>query len=134
MICNATMSSQFEYVYDVGLHLVLLYLWTIKKKLYSPSWSHLPVLNSVSLDREFSFSPSFLCSIVPVLQLKHSLWHRVRFHYRPDKKDKHCLGKLCFKGQLQGNSFLVWLIFILRSHISQEDSWISCELYYMLLS
>ena len=117
----------------VGLHLVLLYLWKIKKKLYGPSWSHLAVLNSVLLDRESSFSPSLLCSFAPVLQLKHSLWYRVGFHYRPDKKDKNCLGKLCFKGQLQGDSFLFGLIFSLLSHKSQGDSWINYELYYMLL-
>ena len=49
------MPSQFQYVYGVGLHLGLLYLWAIKKnKLYGPSWSHLVVLNSVPLDQESS--------------------------------------------------------------------------------
>ena len=43
-------------------------------------------------------------------------------------------GKLWFKGQLQANSFLVELIFILLSLASQGDSLITCELDYMLLS
>ena len=44
-----------------------------------------------------------------------------------------CLGKLCFKGQLQADSFLVELIFILLSHISQGDSLVTFEMDYMLL-
>ena len=66
-------------------------------------------------------------------QLKHFLGSRVGVHYWADKKYKKCLGKLCFKGQLQADSFLVELIFILLSHISQGDSLITCELDYMLL-
>ena len=66
------MSSYFEYVYGVELHLVVLYTWS-----------------------------------------------RVGIHYRAEKKYKKCLGKLRFKGQLQADSFLVELIFILLSHISQ---------------
>ena len=31
MIRNATMPSQLDYVYGVGLHLALLHLWTIRK-------------------------------------------------------------------------------------------------------
>ena len=30
MTCNDTMSSQFEYVYGVGLHLVVLYMQKIE--------------------------------------------------------------------------------------------------------
>ena len=30
MICNATMPSQFECVYGVGLHLVVLYMWKME--------------------------------------------------------------------------------------------------------
>ena len=43
-------------------------------------------------------------------------------------------GKLWFKGQLEANSFLVELIFILLSLACQGDSLITCELDYMLLS
>ena len=66
-------------------------------------------------------------------KLKHFLWSRVGVHHRTDKKLRKCLGKLCFKGQIQIDSFLVVLIFILLSHISQGDSLITCELDYMLL-
>ena len=69
------MSSYFQYVYIVELHLVVLYTW-----------------------------------------------YKVRVHYRAEKKYKKCLGKLRFKGQLQADSFLVELVFILLSHISQGDS------------
>ena len=48
-----------------------------------------------------------------------------------EKKYKKCSGKLWFKGQLQADSFLVELIFVLL--LSQEDSLITCELDYMLL-
>ena len=37
------------------------------------------------------------------------------------------------KRQIQADSFLVELIFILLSHISQGDSLLTCELDYMLL-
>ena len=40
---------------------------------------------------------------------------------------------LCFKGQLQADSFLVGLIFILLSHISQGDSLVTFEMDYILL-
>ena len=43
------------------------------------------------------------------------------------------LGKLCFKEQFQADSFLVVLIFILFSHISQGDSLVTFEMDYMLL-
>ena len=59
-----------------------------------------------------------------------SFWSRVVVHYRVNKKYKKCLGKLCFKRQLQDNCFLVELIFILVSHINQGDSLITCELDY----
>ena len=36
-------------------------------------------------------------------------------------KNTKSFGKLCFKGQLHADSFLVELIFILLSHISQGD-------------
>ena len=49
------------------------------------------------------------------------------------KNTKRCLGKLCFEGQLQANSFLVGLIFVLLSHISQGDSLITYKLDYMIL-
>ena len=38
------------------------------------------------------------------------------------RKNKNCFSKLCFKGQAQVDSFLVELIFILLSHVSQGDS------------
>ena len=66
-------------------------------------------------------------------KLKHLLWSRVGVHRRPDKKYKKCLGKLWFKEQLQADSFLVGLIFIPLSLISQGDSLITCELDYILL-
>ena len=65
-----------------------------KSSRFSWSWSHLAVLNSGPLDRESiihhhcSFSPSLLCSIAPLLQLKHFLWYTVGFHYRADKNTK----------------------------------------------
>ena len=59
------------------------------------------------------------------------IWEGVR--YRADKKYKKCLGKLCFKGKLQADSFLVELVFILLSHISQGDSLVTFEMDYMLL-
>ena len=37
------------------------------------------------------------------------------------------------KREIQADSFLVELIFILLSHISQGDSLLTCELDYMLL-
>ena len=49
------------------------------------------------------------------------------------RKNKNCLGKLCFKGQIQADSFLLELIFNLLSHIIQGDSWINCEQDNMLL-
>ena len=66
-------------------------------------------------------------------KLKYLLWSRVWVYYRADKKYKKFLGKLCFKGHLQANIFLVELIFILLSLINQADSLITCELDYMLL-
>ena len=93
MICNATMPTQFEYVYGVGFHLV-----------------------------------HYICG-----KLNHFLWSRVGVHYRADKKCKKCSGKLWFKMQLQADSFLGELIFILLNLISQGDSLITCELDYMLL-
>ena len=107
-----------------------------KGKRLSWSWSHVAVLNSKPLDRESSIwttRPLLLQSIAPLLQLKRFLWSRIGFHYRTDKKYKNYLGKVCFKGQIQADSSLVELIFILLSHISQGDSWITCELDYMLL-
>ena len=64
--------------------------------------------------------------------MKQFLWSKVGVHYRADKKYKKCLGKLCFKGHLQADSFLVELILILLSHIGQRDSLRTCELGYML--
>ena len=65
--------------------------------------------------------------------MKHFLLSRAGVHNSADKKCKRCLGKLWFKGQLQADSFLVELIFILLSPISQVDrlvtwNWIIC--YY----
>ena len=51
----------------------------------------------------------------------------------PTKKYKNCLGKLCFKGELQTGSFLVEFIFILLSHLSQGGSLVTFEMDYMLL-
>ena len=45
---------------------------------------------------------------------------KVEVHYRGDKKYESV--NLCLKGQLQADSFLVEVIFILPSHISQGDS------------
>ena len=59
------------------------------------------------------------------------IWDGVR--YMADKKYKKCLGKLCFKRKLQAGSFLVELVFILLSHISQGDSLVTFEMDYMLL-
>ena len=50
-----------------------------------------------------------------------------------EKKYKKCSGKLWFKGQLQADSFLFELIFILLSLKSQGDSLITSELGYVLL-
>ena len=47
-------------------------------------------------------------------------------------KNKKCLGNLWFKGQLQADSFLAELIFILLSLISQGEYLVICELDYML--
>ena len=102
-------------------------------------YGFLAVLNWRPLNPESSIlttRPLLLESITPLLQCsssKHFLWSRVGFHYRADKKYQNYLGKVCFKGQIQADSFLVELIFILLSHISQGDSWITCELDYMLL-
>ena len=60
-------------------------------------------------------------------------WSRIGVDYRADKKYKNGSGKLSFKGKLQASSFLVELIFILLSPISQGDSLITCQLDYMLL-
>ena len=65
--------------------------------------------------------------------MKHFLLSRAGVHNSADKKCKRCLGKLWFKGQLQADSFLVELIFILLSPTSQGDrlitwNWIIC--YY----
>ena len=65
--------------------------------------------------------------------MKHFFWSIVGIHYRADKKYKKCLGKSCFKEQLQADSFLIELIFILLSLKSQWDCLITCELGYMLL-
>ena len=59
--------------------------------------------------------------------MKDFLWSRAGVHYSADKKYEKCKGKLWFKGQLQGDSFLVELIFML-SLISQGDSLITCEM------
>ena len=64
--------------------------------------------------------------------MKHFLWSRVGVHYRADEKYKKCLGNLCFKGQLQADSLLVELIFILLSLISQGDSLITCKGLYAI--
>ena len=63
-----------------------------------------------------------------------SIWSRVGVHYRAEKKYKKCLGKSCLKGQLQADSFLVGLIFILPGHISKGDSLMTCELDMLLVS
>ena len=47
-------------------------------------------------------------------QLKRLILSRVIVHYRAEKKTQ--------KGQLQADGFLVELIFILLSHLSQGDS------------
>ena len=60
--------------------------------------------------------------------MKHFLWLRVGVHYSADKKYTENLGKLCFKGQRQADSFLDELIFILLSYVSQGDSLITSEL------
>ena len=99
-------------------------------------WSQPVVLNSGPVDWESSTLTTrrlLLCSIAPLLQLKHFFWSTIGVHYMADKKYKTCLGKLCFEGQLQTHSFLVELIFILLSLISPGDSLITCELDYMLL-
>ena len=49
------------------------------------------------------------------------------------RKNKKCVGKLCFKEQIQVDSFLFELIFILLCHIIQGDSWINYEQANMLL-
>ena len=67
------------------------------------------------------------------VKLNYFPWSRVGVHYRAEKKYQECLGKLYFKGHLQAESFLVELIFISRSRLSQGDGWITCELDYMLL-
>lgn len=64
--------------------------------------------------------------------LKHFLWFRLGVH-RAEKKNKTCLDKMCFIGELQTDSSVVELTFILLSHVSQGDSWITCKLNYMLL-
>ena len=56
----------------------------------------------------------------------------VEAHYRADKKYKKSLGKLCFKRKLQADNFLVELIFILLSLISQGDSAIILVLHLSL--
>ena len=38
VIFNATMPSKFDYVYAVRLHLVLLYMWAIKKNYRVPCY------------------------------------------------------------------------------------------------
>ena len=81
----------------------------------------------------FEFAYGVGLHLVVLYILKHFLWSRVVVHYRADIKYKKYSDKLCFKGQLQADSFLVELIFILLSHISQGDSLITCELDYMLL-
>ena len=97
------------------------------------------VLNSGPLDwesRTLTTRPLLLLFIAPLLHCSFApietfplIWSRSSLK----KKYKKCLGKLCFEGQPRANNFLIELIFILLSHISQGDSLITWELDYMLL-
>ena len=45
-------------------------------------------------------------------KIEHFLWFRIGVHYWAEKKYKNRLCKLCFKGQIQADIFLVSLVFL----------------------